>query len=101
MVNLNSECPGPAAGDPSAALEASERARRVATALVRLPATDRRVVTLRFGFDGPPLTLREVGWLLQVSAERVRQIQTRAMRRLHKAAAITGIGDYAPRHGEG
>ena len=87
--------------DPSTALEANERARRVAGALARLPATDRRVVTLRFGFDGPPLTLREIGWLLQVSAERVRQIQTRAMRRLRRAAGVTGIGDYAPQRGEG
>lgn len=87
--------------DPAAEIEARDRRRRVEQALAGLPAPDRRVINLRFGFDGPPLTLREIGWLLQVTAERVRQIQARAVRRLRRSARTTGLGDYAPKQEEG
>jgi len=87
--------------DPAAEIEARDRRRRVEQALAGLPAPDRRVINLRFGFDGPPLTLRETATLLQVTAERVRQIQARAVRRLRRSARTTGLGDYAPKQEEG
>jgi RNA polymerase primary sigma factor len=45
------------------------------------------VVSLRFGLDGePPQTLEEVGGQLGITRERVRQLETRALRELRMAA---------------
>ncbi|RLC65361.1 MAG: hypothetical protein DRI48_06795 [Chloroflexi bacterium] len=43
---------------------------------------ERRVLEWRYGLDCEPLTLEEVGQRLDVTRERVRQIQTRALSRL-------------------
>ena len=46
----------------------------------------RRVLALRFGLDGePPQTLEEVGSQLGITRERVRQLETRALRELRPA----------------
>ena len=87
--------------DPTDIVEGRDRRRCIERALERLPQPDRQVVSLRFGFSGAPLTLREVGRLLRVTPERVRQIQARAIRRLRRGATSTGIRDYAPGRGEG
>ncbi len=50
-----------------------------------LPERERRVLQLRFGLDGEPvLTLDEVGSMLHCTNERVRQIQNKALRELHR-----------------
>jgi len=77
--------------DLTAELEAREQRRLVDRALTELPGADRRVVTLRFGLEGISFSLGEVGWLLRVSAERVRQIEARALRRLRRAACTNRI----------
>jgi RNA polymerase primary sigma factor len=47
----------------------------------------RRVVALRFGLDGAhPQTLEEVGAGLGITRERVRQLESRALRELRMAA---------------
>ena len=83
------------AADLVAEMEASDRRRLVERAVAGLPVVDRRVVSLRFGLGGPRFSLGEVGWLLRVSSERVRQIEARALRRLRRAACASGIADYA------
>jgi RNA polymerase primary sigma factor len=46
-----------------------------------------KVLLLRFGLDGAaPKTLEEVGLVLGITRERVRQIETRALRELRTAA---------------
>lgn len=50
--------------------------------LRHLSKRDRAVVRARFGFDGPEQTLREIAGRLDLSAERVRQIEQRALREL-------------------
>ena len=51
-----------------------------------LPERERLVLRLRFGLDGEPVrTLDEVGRLLGCSNERVRQIQARALEKLHRS----------------
>jgi RNA polymerase primary sigma factor len=63
------------------------RTVEIAEALLRLTPRLRRIVTLRFGLDGQsPRTLEEVGRELGVTRERVRQLETRALRELRKAA---------------
>jgi RNA polymerase primary sigma factor len=47
----------------------------------------RRVLALRFGLDGEvPQTLEEVGSGLGITRERVRQLESRALRELRVAA---------------
>jgi RNA polymerase sigma factor (sigma-70 family) len=54
--------------------------------LSRLTAREREVVRARFGFDGEPERLVEIGERLGISAERVRQIEERALVKLRQAA---------------
>lgn len=66
----------------------------LADALSQLPERERRVLELRFGLgDDQPKTLREIGEILELSRERVRQIESRALNRLrrsHKTRALEG-----------
>jgi RNA polymerase primary sigma factor len=63
------------------------RARELAGALEQLNPRMRRVLSLRFGLDGEaPQTLEEVGAQLGITRERVRQLETRALRELRLAA---------------
>jgi RNA polymerase primary sigma factor len=69
--------------------ETSQKLRRkeLAEALLRLNPRMQRVLALRFGLDGqPPQTLEEVGSGLGITRERVRQLESRALRDLRSAA---------------
>ncbi len=80
IQDINSE-------DPDELTAESHRAVEVATALTQLNPRMRRVLTLRFGLDGePPKTLEEVGAGLGITRERVRQLETRALRELRSVA---------------
>ncbi len=63
------------------------RARELASALSHLNPRMRRVLALRFGLDGEaPKTLEEVGTGLGITRERVRQLESRALRELRTVA---------------
>jgi len=63
------------------------RHRELARALSTLNPRMRHVLSLRFGLDGgQPKTLEEVGAELGVTRERVRQLESRALRELRLAA---------------
>ncbi|MEN3341117.1 MAG: polymerase primary sigma factor [Actinomycetota bacterium] len=63
------------------------RAAEVAGALGGLNPRMRHVLTLRFGLNGErPQTLEEVGQGLGITRERVRQLESRALRELRMAA---------------
>src|SRR5439155_194752 len=63
------------------------RSKELAFALTRLNPRMRRVLALRFGLDGQqPQTLEEVGAGLGITRERVRQLESRALRELRMAA---------------
>ena len=67
----------------------SQKLRRteLAEAMLRLNPRMRRVLSLRFGLDGePPQTLEEVGAGLGITRERVRQLESRALRELRAVA---------------
>jgi RNA polymerase sigma factor (sigma-70 family) len=56
---------------------------RLAEVMADLPDREKLILKMRFGLDGEdPSTLSEVGEILAVSAERVRQLQEAALRRL-------------------
>ncbi|HEX6664791.1 MAG TPA: sigma-70 family RNA polymerase sigma factor [Gaiellaceae bacterium] len=63
------------------------RHAELAEALLRLNPRMQRVLMLRFGLDGdPPKTLEEVGGELGITRERVRQLESRALRELRAVA---------------
>jgi RNA polymerase primary sigma factor len=63
------------------------RSRELANALARLNPRMRHVIALRFGLDGQtPQTLEQVGSELGITRERVRQLESRALRELRSQA---------------
>jgi RNA polymerase primary sigma factor len=74
---------------PAPEAETAERLRaaELQEALSHLKPRMQRVLTERFGLDGAkPKTLEEVGRSLGITRERVRQLETRALRELRQVA---------------
>jgi RNA polymerase sigma factor (sigma-70 family) len=68
-------------------LDESERPE-LAALLAGLSNRERAVLQARYGLDGEQQTLREIGERLGVSAERVRQLEQRALEKLAVAAGV-------------
>jgi RNA polymerase primary sigma factor len=63
------------------------RGKELSEAMLRLNPRMRRVLALRFGLNGEtPQTLEEVGAGLGITRERVRQLESRALRELRTVA---------------
>jgi RNA polymerase primary sigma factor len=72
---------------PDKATSDNLRSAELAEALLRLTPRMRHVLSRRFGLDGePPQTLEEVGSDLGITRERVRQLESRALRELRSVA---------------
>jgi len=76
----------PYAADPAEEAGAALRRQEVRAALGKLPETERRIIELRFGFDGQQASLEAIGRELKISRERVRQLERDALARLADAA---------------
>jgi len=72
----------PSALDPADEAADALRRRSVRQAVATLPERERRIMELRFGFDGPPASLEQIGRELGITRERVRQLEAEAFRRL-------------------
>jgi RNA polymerase primary sigma factor len=71
---------------PEDAAMASDRPREVEQALATLSDREKRVLRLRYGLGTErEYTLEEIGRHLQVTRERVRQIESRALQKLRAA----------------
>src|SRR3954452_6872817 len=66
------------AADPFDEAEESLRRQGVRRALEALPERERRILELRFGFEGEPWTLEAIGNELDLTRERVRQLEGQA-----------------------
>ena len=80
------------AADPFEEAEESLRKQGVRKALDALPERERRILELRFGFEGDPWTLEAIGAELGLTRERVRQLEAQALQRL---AAIRDLSSVA------
>ena len=69
--------------EPMANIEFSFQKKRLGHWLSQLTDRDRQILYLRFGLGGEePLTLAEIGRQINVSRERVRQLETKAISNL-------------------
>ena len=63
--------------------------------LSTLPEREQEVLKMRFGLeDGYSLTLEEVGLYFNVTRERIRQIEAKALRRLRHPKRSRRLKDY-------
>ena len=63
--------------------------------LSELNDRERRVISLRFGIDdGNPRTLEEVGTIFDVTRERIRQIEAKALRKLRHPKRSRKLRDF-------
>jgi RNA polymerase primary sigma factor len=83
----------PAEGDtPDEEVAVSLERDAVRRAVAQLPDRQREVVRMRYGIDGSePQRLSETGRALGISAERVRQIENDALRRLAEVRELQGV----------
>ncbi len=67
----------------------------IKSVLSTLPPREQEVLKMRFGLeDGYSLTLEEVGLYFQVTRERIRQIEAKALRRLRGPKRSKKLNDY-------
>jgi RNA polymerase primary sigma factor len=81
---------------PDREVEVSLSEQLLRQTIEELPETERDVITLRFGLTGEdPQPLRETGRRLGLSAERVRQIESRALKRLAMRRELEALREVA------
>jgi len=79
------------ASDPFDEAEESLRRQGVRKALEALPERERRILELRFGFEGEPWTLEAIGHELDLTRERVRQLEGQALARLAALRELSSL----------
>jgi RNA polymerase primary sigma factor len=79
------------ASDPFDEAEESLRKQGVRKALDALPERERRILELRFGFEGDPWTLEAIGHELGLTRERVRQLEGQALQRLSAIRDLSSV----------
>lgn len=81
--------------EPSEVVNRTLLAETVAALLDTLSEREAEVLRLRFGlYDGQTHTLEEVGKIYGVTRERIRQIETKAIRKLRKPNRSRYLKDY-------
>jgi RNA polymerase primary sigma factor len=83
-------------GDPEAKVMDRLLTEQIALALSSLPPRDAKVLQLYFGLnDGREHTLEEIGGMLGVTRERVRQLRDRALKRLRDGEVGRALASFA------
>ena len=81
--------------NPLAELTRQNLVDEVKTALTELPPRERQIVSLRYGLEnGKEHSLQEIGSLLNLSRERIRQLEVRALNRLRHPARCERFRDF-------
>lgn len=87
--------PDTEAADPSEYTNIAALQEQMAEVLSRLSDRERKVIRLRFGIeDGRPRTLEEVGREFNVTRERIRQIEAKALRRMRSPGMTRYLRDF-------
>jgi RNA polymerase primary sigma factor len=70
---------------PFTLIDRFERVTEIESWLKALTPTERRVISYRFGLGGQePMTLEAIGKIMNVTRERIRQIETKALLKLRR-----------------
>ncbi len=80
---------------PHAAAEAANLSANTTIALATLTAREERVLRMRFGIGTKEHTLEEVGQAFNVTRERIRQIEAKALRKLKKPRRLKLLRIFA------
>jgi RNA polymerase primary sigma factor len=84
--------------DPLLEMSQNMLKARIATVLEGLDYREREILRLRFGLaDGYSYTLEEVGKIFSVTRERVRQIETKALRSLQHPTRARQLAPFVER----
>lgn len=75
-------------------LALSAKEKRNSEALNTLTPREAKVIQLRYGFSGSEMTLEEVGKVFNVTRERIRQIEAKALRKLRHPSRAKRLKDY-------
>jgi len=77
----------------SARIKQQELRRRIQAALVQLKPQEQRVIQLLYGLDGTNerRTLLQVGTILGITRERVRQVEAKALEKLRQCTVLTPL----------
>jgi RNA polymerase primary sigma factor len=68
---------------------------QIAESLGTLSNMEERVLRLRFGLDSDdPMTLKEIGDKMNLSRERIRQIEAQALGKLRKSSSASSLATY-------
>lgn len=81
-----------ARSNPAEACEHSDTMRMMLEILdTALEKREREILRLRFGFDGKPLTLEDIARQMNVSHERIRQIEKLALSKMNEAMSREAV----------
>ncbi|MEN6458616.1 MAG: sigma-70 family RNA polymerase sigma factor [Thermoguttaceae bacterium] len=84
--------------DPLVGLNQDALRQTIAEALDSLNYREREIIRLRYGLsDGCAYTLSEVGRIFSVTRERIRQIESEAIRKLQQPAHARRLADFVDR----
>jgi RNA polymerase nonessential primary-like sigma factor len=80
---------------PALRLDQELLRQRLGTILKELDFREREVICLRFGLtDGQPLSLHDIGRMMRLSRERIRQIEEDALRKLRQPNRAGQVAEF-------
>ena len=91
---LNDIVAGEEYDDFNSSLRRNDLKIKIRSVLQRLSVNEKKVVTLYFGLEGEEKALSEIGKSMDLTAERVRQIKDKAIRRLKHSRINEGLIEY-------
>jgi RNA polymerase primary sigma factor len=83
----------PSPESPDSALEAARLSPLLMGMVRRLKPQQQTVIALRYGGD---MTLEEIASVLRLTRERIRQVESKALRTLRHPSMSNQIKDYEP-----
>ena len=93
--DLNHTVPDSRICSPALQVHQQQLQNHIGRVLATLEERERQVITMRFGLDhSPPLNLRQIGTLLSVTRERVRQVEQKAFKKLQKSCHLHALAEF-------